>query len=94
MFRLLVEMCVIRSPDLNDFPLLVIPKIIKSKKLGQPIETLPSPTDEREDVILGIATDIHLGVMRAGGLVRSHLFSFLFTIKIKSLCRFLSVFLL
>ena len=74
MFGLFVVMCVIRSPDLNDLSLLVIPKVIKSKKLGKPIESLSGLTNEGKDVILSVITDIHLRVMSTGRLIRSHHF--------------------
>jgi hypothetical protein len=74
MFRLFVKMGVVRTPDLNYFPILVIPKVIKSKKLGKPIESLSSLTNEGKDVILSVITDIHLRVMSAGRLIRSHHF--------------------
>jgi len=72
MFRLVVDMGVIRPPNLDDFSLLVVPNIIKFKKLGKPIKTFSSLTNECENMIFIIFTNIHLGIMRVGGVVRSH----------------------
>jgi len=71
---LLILVCVERSPNLNDFSLLVVPQVVETELMGQPVKLLTSLTDESEEFVFVILGDVHLGVVAVGWYVRSHLY--------------------
>lgn len=55
MCRLLILVSVVRTPDFNDLTLAIVPEIIESQLLSEPVKSLTCPTDERKYLLLGIA---------------------------------------
>ena len=77
MRRLLIEMCIVGTPNFNHFSVLIVPQIIDAQLLSEPIEPLTSLTDEREDLIIRVIRHVHLGVVGGRWGVRGHCSSLL-----------------
>jgi len=69
---LLMHVRVEWTPNFDDLTILIVPQIIKTKLLCQPVKFLPSLTDEGENLILGVLGHVHLGIVCIRGLVRRH----------------------
>ncbi len=55
MCRLLILVSIVRTPDFNDLTLTIVPEIIESQLLSEPVKPLTCPTDERKYLLLGVA---------------------------------------
>jgi hypothetical protein len=71
---LLILVGVERPPNLDDLALLIVPQVVETELMGQPIKLLTSLTNESEESIFVILGDVHLGVMAVGWRVGSHLY--------------------
>jgi len=77
MSGLLILMCVKGTPNFDNLPFLIIPEVIKTQLLGEPVKPFTSLPDESENFIVCEVGRVHLGVMTVGGCVRGHLLSLL-----------------
>jgi len=71
---LLILVRVERSPNLDDFSLLIVPQVVETEFMSQPVKLLTSLTDESEEFVFVILGDVHLGVVAVGWCVRGHLY--------------------
>jgi hypothetical protein len=74
---LLIEVCVIGTPNLDHFTVFVVPQVIDTQLLGEPIEPLTGLTDERKNLIVSVIRHVHLGIMGGRWGVRGHYSSLL-----------------